>query len=260
MSVAILAMAGWLFATTIAYGKDDGFIRYTTDTASISLPFWYAEENGLFEKHGLKKVAIGIHPETHPRVPDAIMHAAQPVKVREAESRGLEVYLVSQFGFEAQPYVDMARRLRGEGLTNPIRVGVAGPTSTTKLIKFALMCGVGASLRALADGIRRPAITLTIAPDLGVTEPRAAEALLRCAQEIVTNAARHSGAQRLELSLVRRAGRLALDAKDDGHGAAAVSEGHGLAGMRERVKELDGSLVVETAPARGFRVAIEVPA
>jgi len=108
-------------------------------------------QTGLFEKHGLKKVAIGIHPETHPRVPDAIMHAAQPVKVREAESRGLEVYLVSQFGFEAQPYVDMARRLRGEGLTNPIRVGVAGPTSTTKLIKFALMCGVGASLRALRE-------------------------------------------------------------------------------------------------------------
>ena len=108
-------------------------------------------QTGLFEKHGLKTVAIGIHPETHPRVPDAIMHAAQPVKVREAESRGLEVYLVSQFGFEAQPYIDMARRLRGEGLTNPIRVGVAGPTSTAKLIKFALMCGVGASLRALRE-------------------------------------------------------------------------------------------------------------
>jgi len=108
-------------------------------------------QTGLFEKHGLKKVAIGIHPETHPRVPDAIMHAAQPVKVREAEARGLEVYLVSQFGFEPQPYIDMARRLRGEGLTNPIRVGVAGPTSTTKLIKFALMCGVGASLRALRE-------------------------------------------------------------------------------------------------------------
>jgi methylenetetrahydrofolate reductase (NADPH) len=108
-------------------------------------------QTGLFEKHGLKKVAIGIHPETHPRVPDAIMHAAQPVKIREAESRGLEVYLVSQFAFEAQPFIDMARRLRGDGITNPIRVGVAGPTSTAKLIKFALMCGVGASLRALRE-------------------------------------------------------------------------------------------------------------
>lgn len=108
-------------------------------------------QTGLFEQHGLKTVAIGIHPETHPRVPDAVMHSAQPVKIREAESRGLEVYLVSQFGFEAQPYVDMARRLRAEGINNPIRVGVAGPTSTTKLIKFALMCGVGASLRALRE-------------------------------------------------------------------------------------------------------------
>ena len=108
-------------------------------------------QTGLFEQHGLKKVAIGIHPETHPRVADEIMHPAQPAKVREAEARGLEVYLVSQFGFEPQPYIDMARRLRADGLTNPIRIGVAGPTSTTKLIKFALMCGVGASLRALRE-------------------------------------------------------------------------------------------------------------
>lgn len=108
-------------------------------------------QTGLFEKHGLKKVAIGIHPETHPRVPDAIMHAAQPIKIREAESRGLGVYLVSQFAFEAQPFIDMARRLRAAGINNPIRPGVAGPTSTAKLIKFALMCGVGASLRALRE-------------------------------------------------------------------------------------------------------------
>jgi methylenetetrahydrofolate reductase (NADPH) len=108
-------------------------------------------QTGLFEKHGLKKVAIGIHPETHPRVPDEIMHAAQPIKIREAESRGLEVYLVSQFAFEAQPFIDMARRLRAAGINNPIRPGVAGPTSTAKLIKFALMCGVGASLRALRE-------------------------------------------------------------------------------------------------------------
>lgn len=108
-------------------------------------------ETGLFEKHGVRDLAIGIHPETHPRVADEIMHPAQPMKVRAAEAHGLDVYLVSQFAFEAQPYLDMARRLRREGLRNPIRVGVAGPTSAGKLLKFALMCGVGASLRALRE-------------------------------------------------------------------------------------------------------------
>lgn len=108
-------------------------------------------ETGLFEKHGLKELSIGIHPETHPRVPDAIMHPAQPAKIRAAEARGFSVNLVSQFAFEAQPYVDMARRLRAASVTNPIRVGVAGPTSAAKLLKFALMCGVGASLRALRE-------------------------------------------------------------------------------------------------------------
>ena len=37
-----------------AEAKDDNFIRFTTDTSSTSLPIWYAEENGLFAKHGLK--------------------------------------------------------------------------------------------------------------------------------------------------------------------------------------------------------------
>ena len=108
-------------------------------------------ETGLFEKHGITDIAIGIHPETHPRVPDSVMHPAQPAKVRAAEARGMRVYLVSQFAFEARPYLDMARRLRREGLTNPIRIGVAGPTTAGKLLKFALMCGVGASLRALRE-------------------------------------------------------------------------------------------------------------
>lgn len=37
-----------------ARAADDGFIRYTTDTAGLSLPLWYAEDKGLFKKHDLR--------------------------------------------------------------------------------------------------------------------------------------------------------------------------------------------------------------
>jgi ABC-type nitrate/sulfonate/bicarbonate transport system substrate-binding protein len=50
---SILTLGVW-FASPNGWAADDGFIRFTTDTASISLPLWYAEEKGLFEKHGLK--------------------------------------------------------------------------------------------------------------------------------------------------------------------------------------------------------------
>lgn len=117
-----------------------------------------------------------------------------------------------------------------------------------------------AALRALASGIPRPEIALDVASDLGVTDPALAETLVRCAQELATNAAKHSGAKRLSLSLFRRDGRITLTAADDGRGAPALQEGNGLAGMRERVKERGGTLRVETAAGGGFRVAIEVPA
>ncbi|HKC24946.1 MAG TPA: sensor histidine kinase [Thermoanaerobaculia bacterium] len=117
-----------------------------------------------------------------------------------------------------------------------------------------------ASLRALAAGIPRPEVALAVAPDLGITDPRVAEALLRIAQELVTNAAKHSGARRLTLTLARRDGKIALEAADDGRGTACVRDGHGLAGMRERIRELGGTVTIQTAPGSGFRVSIEVPA
>jgi signal transduction histidine kinase len=117
-----------------------------------------------------------------------------------------------------------------------------------------------ASLRALAAGVPRPEVVLSVATDLGITDPHVAEALLRIAQELVTNAAKHSGARKLTLTLARRDGKIALDAADDGRGGACVRDGHGLAGMRERIRELGGTVTIQTAPGNGFRVSIEVPA
>jgi methylenetetrahydrofolate reductase (NADPH) len=108
-------------------------------------------ETGLFEQFGIRKIALAVHPEGHPRVPDEVMFPALPVKLEAAKRRGLDTYLVSQFAFDAEPYIKTARRLREAGVTQPLRVGVAGPAKRTTLIKYALMCGVGASLRALQE-------------------------------------------------------------------------------------------------------------
>jgi methylenetetrahydrofolate reductase (NADPH) len=108
-------------------------------------------ETGLFEQRGYRRVAFAVHPEGHPRVADSQLWPALPKKLAAAKARGLEPYLVGQFAFDADPIVSLARRLREAGIDAPYRVGIAGPAKRTTLIKYALMCGVGPSLRALRE-------------------------------------------------------------------------------------------------------------
>jgi len=108
-------------------------------------------QTGLYQKHGVRGVFIGVHPEGHPRVADEILWPALAPKLAAAKDAGLEVSLVSQFAFDSAPFIALARRLRADGITAPLRVGVAGPAQRSTLIKYALMCGVGASLRALKE-------------------------------------------------------------------------------------------------------------
>jgi methylenetetrahydrofolate reductase (NADPH) len=60
----------------------------------------------------------------------------------------LNVSVVTQFGFEVQPIVQWI----GGHSECPVHVGIAGPASVATLAKFAIRCGIGASLRALARG------------------------------------------------------------------------------------------------------------
>ncbi|ASR12019.1 MULTISPECIES: methylenetetrahydrofolate reductase [Rhizobium] len=106
---------------------------------------------GLFQTYGIGRIAIACYPEGHPRIASAVLDAALTAKVDAAARAGLDVLLVSQFLFDPKPLLNFARRLRERGVTAPLSVGIAGPASRTKLLKYALRCGVGASLRALRE-------------------------------------------------------------------------------------------------------------
>lgn len=108
-------------------------------------------QTGLFQKHGFKTVTIACYPEGHPRINDAVLEQALKEKIKVCDDAGLDVGLVSQFCFDAEPITALARRVRAWGIAAPLRAGVVGPADRTALIKFGLMCGVGASLRALRE-------------------------------------------------------------------------------------------------------------
>lgn len=115
------------------------------------------------------------------------------------------------------------------------------------------------AVRMLTEGVPRPRIHLDIPTDFKVTDPQRAQVLLRCAQEAITNAVRHSGADNLWLSLHSAAQTLELNVRDDGRGADATDIGNGLRGMRERLRQLGGELQLHTAQGHGFALQIHLP-
>ena len=115
------------------------------------------------------------------------------------------------------------------------------------------------ALQALVSAVPRPRIHLDIPAGLRAPDPERAHTLLRCAQEMVTNAARHSDAANLWLSVRCADGRLCIEARDDGRGSTSADGGYGIRGMRERVAEAGGELRVVSEPGRGFEVTALLP-
>jgi len=115
--------------------------------------------------------------------------------------------------------------------------------------------------RAVA-GIERPAVALAVDPDIAASAEHRT-ALVRAAQEVVTNAIRHAdGAQQLWIEVVRDPadGSLVFEARDDGGARRDFELGNGLHGLRERAEELGGDAEFSRAAEGGFRVRMTVPA
>jgi methylenetetrahydrofolate reductase (NADPH) len=108
--------------------------------------------SGLVERHGLREVAFAGYPEGHPRIASRALDEALRAKVTLARRQGLDVSLVTQFGFDAAPILRWIEALRAQDMVCPVLVGIAGPATVATLAKFAVRCGIGASLRALARG------------------------------------------------------------------------------------------------------------
>ncbi|HVH80751.1 MAG TPA: hypothetical protein VM782_15250 [Stellaceae bacterium] len=144
------------------------FLRRLTDEADVAEalliggdPGWPAGpfrdslsllESGLLECHGLDRVFFAGYPEGHPYITDKALDTALLAKLSSARQRGLAPAIVTQFAFEVGPIRSWIGRLRDRGVTCPVHIGLAGPASVATLVKYAVRCGIGNSLRALARG------------------------------------------------------------------------------------------------------------
>ena len=109
-------------------------------------------QKGRLREAGIEEIGIAGYPDGHPRIAADRLEAALDQKIAAARAAGLRVHIASQFSFSPDVVVAWLRRLRACGITLPVKVGMAGPTSLTALLRFAKRCGVGASLKGLGVG------------------------------------------------------------------------------------------------------------
>lgn len=108
-------------------------------------------DTGLFGEFA--RLYVAGHPEGNrdidPNGGEAVVLSALRWKQAFAERTGAEMAVVTQFCFDARPVIDWVNRMQAVGLNLPIRIGIAGPAKLQTMLKFAIMCGVGPSLRVL---------------------------------------------------------------------------------------------------------------
>jgi signal transduction histidine kinase len=115
------------------------------------------------------------------------------------------------------------------------------------------------TLKAMVADVPMPRVHLHLPDPFVLSDAPRAHALLRLAQELLTNAIKHSGARNFWLTFALRDAGVEISAHDDGHGTSVVNDGNGLSGMRERMAAFGGTLLCESAPGRGFNVAAFLP-
>jgi methylenetetrahydrofolate reductase (NADPH) len=110
-------------------------------------------ETGLFDRAGFKRLHVAGHPEGNkdidPDGSDRLVTEALRWKQAFSERTDADMAIATQFCFDAQPVIDWANGLSAEGIKLPIHIGIAGPAKLQTLIKFAIACGVGPSLKVL---------------------------------------------------------------------------------------------------------------
>jgi signal transduction histidine kinase len=146
--------------------------------------------------------------------------------------------------------------LQAKGLARAL---LAKVRDVVAALRDAEHCDLKDALEALAQSVPSPAIHVEFSSGVRVS-PDQAHALMRCAQEAVTNAIRHAQASNLWLQVAPDGEGVRLVARNDGGARpTASSPGSGLVGMRERVESLGGKLAVRTGSDFGFTVEAWLP-
>jgi methylenetetrahydrofolate reductase (NADPH) len=141
------------------YQGDAGVAQALLLAGGISKPHGEYEssmdllETGLFDRANFKNIHIAGHPEGNKDIdPDGSsknVDAALKWKQGYKDKTDAKMAIATQFSFESGPIIKWANSIKNAGIDIPIHIGIAGPAKLQTLIKFAIACGVGPSLKVL---------------------------------------------------------------------------------------------------------------
>lgn len=121
---------------------------------------------GIFDKYGIRKIGVAGHPEGSPDIPDAAIRKALAWKNDFARRTGAEMYVVTQFCFEAEPIIRWDKAMQADGNRLPIHIGIPGLATVKTLMAHAKACGIGPSMRFITRQAMNVAKLLTVStPD-----------------------------------------------------------------------------------------------
>ncbi len=110
-------------------------------------------ETGLFDKAGFRRLHVAGHPEGNRDIDadgsDRAVMEALRWKQAFSTRTDAQMAIATQFCFDAGPVIEWVDRLAAEGIDLPVHIGIAGPAKLQTMIKFAIACGVGPSLKVL---------------------------------------------------------------------------------------------------------------
>ena len=108
-------------------------------------------DDDVLSRAGIREVGLAGYPEGHGRIPNPALASAFASKVARAREQGLGVYVVTQFSFSTTRVTAFCAELARHEPDIPVYVGMAGPTDPAALMRYAQICGVSASLRAMRN-------------------------------------------------------------------------------------------------------------
>src|SRR5262245_3506566 len=126
--------------------------------------------DGVLADSGLQQLGLPGYPEGHPQIATATLNALLEQKLALLAGQQLAGYIVTQFSFAPHRIIEYCADLMRRAGGVPVYVGLAGPTTPRRLLRFAQRCGVSASLRALqAEGMRAVRLFTHVDPSAQLT-------------------------------------------------------------------------------------------
>ena len=93
------------------------------------------------------------------------MRRALLEKIAVAKKSNMDFFIATQFCFAAAPFFDFLDWLKAEGVCAPVRLGLAGRVNAAKLMKFAVACGIGRSVKFLQKRFDAASLLVNYSPE-----------------------------------------------------------------------------------------------